>query len=424
MSEAIADASLGALAGGLLGGIVGSFIPGGTLLGALYGAQWGASIGGYLGGASEKEKAAAAQSAQNSYTISAAQSSTASVNNLRLQQDAAAIRTLQANQQDKLNQYKAMAATAEGAQTQKEQNDYAQAFGAIGSAEQRIGAEQGSMASGASTLVSNYAARGIRIAPGDLESAMKAGQASSLTAEQGINGTGAGEGTAAVTAVAGANATPGAAAVEGVQGAPAIAAVPGTAAVAAIDGTSGTPVTAAQAANPMRLSVTNSNPNISPLAQLASYEKNANLAIQNEMTNVALVGNASLRGIADQAANFETNAAQNLLGFQTMQAQNLGAAQTNLVNNQNLAALGEDISARQGAAEISFTATNLANYDASLWLSAFQNIASDAFSVMGMMFGKTKNYYEQQPSLKFSSFNGQYWGISAAEPKNNLYGDW
>ena len=251
-------------------------------------------------------------------------------------------------------------------------------------------------------MVAQYAARGIKINSGTVNIAGKAGQGSQIVATEGTNGTGAGAGTAAVTAVAGSDATPGAAAVQGIgtwletwagagtaaahvpkNSTPDIAAVAGTPAIAEIEGKAGTSVTAAQAATPMQLGVKVYDPETSPLTQLAAYTHNVNMAIQNEQTNVVTAGNAELKGIADQAANFETNAAQNLLGFQTVQNENLAAEQTRLSNNQSLAGLGEDISSSNALMEEGFTASNLATYDASLWLNAFSSIASTATSVFG-----------------------------------------
>ena len=139
----------------------------------------------------------------------------------------------------------------------------------------------------------------------------------------------------------------------------------------------------------MRLGVKVYDPATSPLTQLAAYEQNVNLAIQNEQTNVAAAGNAELTGIAQQAADFETNQAENLLGFQTNQNNNLAAAEERLSNDQSLAGLGENIGASTAAMQESFTSSNLASYDSSLWLSAFSQISSDAVSLLGKITPKT-----------------------------------
>ena len=118
------------------------------------------------------------------------------------------------------------------------------------------------------------------------------------------------------------------------------------------------------------------------MTQLAAYQQKINLAIRNEQVNVATAGNAELKGIAQQAADFETNQAENLLGFQTTQNNNLAAAQTRLSNDQSLAGLGENIAASTAAMQEAFTATNLQAYDSSLWLSAFSQIASDSVSLL------------------------------------------
>ena len=357
----------------------------------------GAGLGLELYGDDEKAQAAQEQADQEKYQLGKEQSDIAKTDNMKLAQEQAGIVTLQTQQADALSQFSGKQATAEGAETESEQSNYTSAFQSIGDAEQKIGGEQAQAAGGASSLVAQYAARGIKINSGTVNIAGKAGQGSQIVATEGTNGTGAGAGTAAVTAVAGSAATPGAAAVAGLNSGaaaaysalgltvananPDIAAVAGTPAIAAIEGKAGTSVTAAQAATPMQLGVKVYDPETSPLTQLAAYTHNVNMAIQNEQTDVVTAGNAELKGIADQAANFETNAAQNLLGFQTVQNENLAAEQTRLSNNQSLAGLGEDISSSNALMEESFTAANLATYDASLWLSAFSSIASTADSV-------------------------------------------
>lgn len=350
------------------------------------------------------------EAAQNTYTLQAGLNNTAKIDSLKLQQEKDSIATLQTQQADALSQYKAKQDTAETAQTEGEQANYTSAFGSIASAEERIGSEKATYASGASQLVSNAALRGIKVSKGEVQNAGKTGQGSELTATQGTNGTGAGAGTAAVTAVGGADATPGAAAVTGVDGASDLAAVAADPAIAAIAGSAGTAVTAATAATPMNLSVTNYSRNTSPLAQLAAYELNADQAIRNEETQVAVSGNAELKGIADQAANYETNAAQNLLGFETTQNNNLAAAQTQLVNDQNLSALGQNISANNAAAQESFTSSNLATYDSSLWVSAWSQIVSYETEAMSGM--KVQTYQAPaDPDVAASSSSSYYnWG--------------
>ena len=345
----------------------------------------GAAIGTYLDdptGAKAAAAAAANQAAQNTYELQKQVSDTAKIDNLKIQQEKDALATLQTQQADALSQFVAHQATMEQAETNSEQANYTGAFQSIGSAEERIGGEQAQAVSNAQALVAQYSARGIKVAAGTVGIASQTGQGSALEATAGTNGTGAGAGTAAVTAVAGADATPGAAAVAAIDGAPAIDAVAGSPAIAAIAGQAGTAVGAAKAATPMQLGVKVYDPATSPLTQLAAYQQKINLAIRNEQVNVATAGNAELRGIANQAADFETNQAENLLGFQTMQNNNLAAEQTRLSNNQSLAALGENIGASTAAMQESFTAVNLANYDSSLWLSAFNQIASDAISLL------------------------------------------
>jgi hypothetical protein len=361
--------------------------------------------------------AADAAAAQNTYELGKQVSDTATIDNAKIAQEKAGLQTLQTQQADALAQFVAKQATAETAQTESEQANYTGAFQSIGSAEERIGGEQAQAVSNAQALVAQYAARGIKVAAGTVGIAGQAGQGSALEATAGTNGTGAGAGTAAVTAVAGAAATPGAPAVAATGGAPAIAAVSGSPAIAAIAGQAGTPVTAAQAATPMQLGVKVYDPATSPLTQLAAYEKNVNLAIQNEQVNVAAAGNAELTGIAQQAANYETNAAENLLGFQTNQNNNLAAEQTRLSNNQTLAGLGENIAESSAAMQESFTAVNLAAYDSSLWLSAFTNIASDAISLLSGI--KVPTY--QAPAAPSVSAYSAF----GSEPKDlALYGSW
>jgi hypothetical protein len=333
-------------------------------------------------GANTAAAAAQASADQNAYELGKQASDTATIDNAKIAQEKAGLVTLQTQQADALAQFTAHQATMEQAETNSEQANYTGAFQSIGSAEQRIGGEQAQAVSNAQSLVAQYAARGIKVNAGTVNIAGQTGQGSSLEATAGVNGTGAGAGTAAVTAVAGADATPGSAAVAATNGAPAIAAVAGSPAIAAIAGSAGTAVTAATAATPMQLGVKVYDPATSPLTQLAAYQQKVNLAIRNEQVNVATAGNAELKGIANQVADFETNQAQNLLGFQTTQNNNLAAAQTRLSNDQSLAGLGEDIGASTAAMQEAFTATNLAAYDSSLWLSAFSQIASDAFSLL------------------------------------------
>jgi hypothetical protein len=377
--------------------------------GMLIGAAAGASIGLIGEGVAQASASAADQAAQQAYEQNAAINQTAQTDAYKLAQETADINALQTNQANQLAQFTANQQTAETAESEQENAAYTSAYTSIGTAEQQVGSEQAQAAAGASNIISSAAARGIRVGAGAVQGASQAGQGSQITATQGTAGQAATAGVAATGAVTGAAATPGAAAVAGVDGAPSLAAVPGVSALAPIAATSQKLVGPAQAATPMQLAVQQGDQNIydssnSPLVQLAAYERNANLTIGNEQQNIVTAGNANLTGIADQAANFETNAAQNLLGEQTQQNQELQAAQQQLATNQGLSALGEGFQYQQAQASQAFTSTNLAAYDSTLWLSAFSNILSDATQAFSGLY-KPPTYQEPEATM-FEGVNG------------------
>ena len=398
VSSDIGEVGVGAGIGAIVGTMI---LPG---FGTLIGASLGAGTAGTLIGVGAAEQSAADQAAQQQYNQEAAIQQTAQIDNYNLQQEQIAISNLQTNQANQLAQFQANQATAETAETEQEQSAYTGAFSAIDTAEQQVGSQQAQAASGASNIIASAAARGIRVGAGAVNSGAAAGQGSKLVATQGQNGQAAVAGVAATGAVTGAAATPGSPAVAGVDGAPSLSAVAGTPALAAVAGTSQVPVTSAQAATPMQLSVAQGTVDIydsqaSPLIQLAAYERNANAQIGFEEGQVATAGNANLQGIAQQSANFETNAAQNLLGEETAQNQNMQAAEQQLASNQGLSALGEAFSFQGLQANEAFTQTNLAAYDSSLWLNAFSDILGEGATAFGKMYDPP-TYQAPQPTLE------------------------
>src|SRR5208282_5554473 len=319
------------------------------------------------------------------------------------------INALQTQQARTLANYQSEMQTQEQSETEGEQSAYASAFSSIGTAEEQIGSQQVQAAQGASEIVSNAAARGIKVGPGAVQSAGVAGQGSQLSMEQGENGQAAVAGTVAKTAESAQSGTdPATVASDSASGISSSGSgsgqtgsltwVPATAgatdSASGITGQAGSQVTPAVAATPAQLSVTPGTTNIydsasSPLAQLAAYERNANLQIGQEESQVAVAGNAQLTGIANQAATFETGQQQQLLAVEqsqedTMESAYLGLSQSESAMTQNEA----------------FTQQNLSTYDTSLWLNAFSNILSTGATAFGKMY-TPPTYTESEPEYAY-----------------------
>jgi hypothetical protein len=303
------------------------------------------------------------------------------------------IDALQTQQSRTLADYQAQMQTQEQSETEGEQAAYTSAFSSIGSAEQQIGSEQAQAASGASSIVAGAAARNLKVGPGAVQSAGSAGQGQQLSMTPGVNGAAAGAGSVAKTAedaLSGTNPVSGA-----------------TDSAAGITAATGSQVTPAVAATPAQLSVTPGQQNIydpasSPLTQLAAYERNANLQIGQEQAQIATAGNAQLKGIANQTANFETGQQQGLLGFEQNQENQLESAY-----------LGESQSASAMTQQENFTQQNLSNYDSSLWLNAFSSILSESASAFGKMY-TPPTYSETEASLPDYMVTDEYYTDYAA----------
>ena len=270
------------------------------------------------------------------------------------------------------SQFNTQQGEQQAAQTTAEQGAYTSANEQVQASEEQIGTGKAQAASGYSTLVSNAAARGIKVTPGTAN----APGTPQVTSDQ--NG---------------------------------------------------------------KLSVTPGSSSVSPLAQLISYQSNANLEIANDETNAASAENLATSQIQSGTAEFETQMSDQLAEFNAQQTQDLSEFNTGLIFNQNafnenqqqaLAAYVQGQTFNQVNTQVDlagqtqesalaekFTQENLQSYDTSLWLNFFSNEIGQASAGMSKLSVPT---YEE-PAVDVIGPNNPYSAIQYGSAPSSL-GTW
>ena len=197
---------------------------------------------------------------------------------LKEQQEQQNIAQLATNQAQDLASYQSQQGLEEGQQTTAEQNAYTSANQQLRSSQEQLGGERAAAQSGASTLISNAATRGIKVGSGAVQSGADTGKGDIVSNPDGS-------------------------------------------------------VSYAKAAPNIYDSQS------SPLAQLAAYEQKANLQIGNEAENIVGASNLATGEIKSGTAAFEAQQAQNLGTFTQKQAQVMAGA--NLGYDQSVAAFNQ-----------------------------------------------------------------------------------
>jgi hypothetical protein len=321
MSKQVTDFAIegaAALVGGAIGLIGG---PGTAALG--FAAGWG--IASDIVGAVNDSEAAQTAADQQAAADKLAQENLAKHNALAATQEQERINELATNQAISLDLYKKQQALEESNQSTSERSAYTTANLQLTGAQDQLASQRVAAQGGASTLVSNSAARGLKVGEG----AVKSGQ----------------------------------------------------------DIAKGNITTNADGSVSYSEAPTNIyDPNASPLVQLAVYERNANKQIARQGEATVGAANLATGQIQSGTQAFMSQAAQNMQGFTTNQSATMGSA---LLDQQQLAAraaLGEWTQASVFKQEEEFTATNLQNYQSSLWLSAFSNVVDTGTSLLGKLW--------------------------------------